>query len=54
MMRGDEVRPPAEALAAGVLTYLDMETTYETWDDVEAAYPTYLDAESDFTLAGVS
>lgn len=54
LMRGDEVRPPAEALSAGVLTYIDVETTYESYEDIEAAYATYLDAESDFTLAGVS
>lgn len=50
----DEVRPPAEALAAGILTYLDMEVSYDDYDTVEAAYATYLDAESDFSLAGVS
>ena len=54
LLRGDEVRAPAEALSAGVLTYLDMKSTYVTYDDVEAAYATYLDAESDFSLAGVA
>lgn len=53
-LQADEVRPPAEALAAGILTYLDMEVSYDDYDSVEAAYATYLDAESDFSLAGVS
>lgn len=48
----DEVTPPAVALAAGVLTYADMEANYATYEPIEAAYLTYLDAESDFTLAG--
>lgn len=53
-MVADEVRSPAEALSAGILTYLDMEASYVDYDTIEAAYATYLDAESDFTLAGVS
>jgi hypothetical protein len=53
-LSADEVRAPAEALSAPVLSYLDLEVSYANYSDMEAAYATYLAAESDFTLAGVS
>lgn len=53
-LTADEAAAPAEALAAGVLTYADLEASYATYADLEAAYLTYLDMESDFSLAGVA
>lgn len=50
----DEVRPPAESLTTGVLTYLDMEVSFVTYSAAEAAYSTYLAAESAFALSGAA
>lgn len=51
---GDEVEPPYPGLATPLLTYDDIDASFETYDAADAAYATYTDRDRAYELAGAA